>query len=267
MSKLDNLLVKLGELLLKPVYRVYEKWLWIQIKNGPFPAHIGIIPDGNRRWARKLGLNPMIGHVYGYEKLKDVIKWIWELGIRYVTIYAMSSENCLYRSEEERKHLFELAYKGLSELLDMRDIYEKKVRVRVMGKLDMLPNELRSLAREIEEKTRTHNNYYLNIALCYGGRQEILDAVKKIAKDALDGRISVDEIDENVFSKYLYTDGCPELDLIIRTSGEERISNFLLWQSAYSELYFCEAYWPEFRRIDFWRAIRSYQSRERRFGK
>ncbi len=258
---------KLARLFGKPVYKIYEKWLWLQIRNGPFPNHIGIIPDGNRRWARKRGLNPIFGHLYGYEKLKEVLKWIWELGIKYVTIYAMSSENCMYRPPHEKENLFNLARRGLKEILEMRDIHEKKVRVRVFGKLDLVPPDIIALAKKAEKATSKYNNFYLNIALCYGGRQEIIDAVRKIIRKAIKGEISEEEISEETFNKFLYTNGCPDPDLIIRTSGEERISNFLLWQSAYSELYFCEAYWPDFRKIDFWRAIRSYQLRQRRFGR
>ncbi|MET1159774.1 MAG: polyprenyl diphosphate synthase [Thermoprotei archaeon] len=263
----EDSIIKIGSIILKPVYAIYEKWLWLQIRRGPFPQHIAIIPDGNRRWARKHGLEPTFGHHHGYEKLKEVLRWIWELRIKYVTIYAMSNENCLYRSREERENLFNIARKGLRELLEMKDIHEKRVRVRVFGKLELVPGDIVELAQTLEKRTRNYDNFYLNIALCYGGRQEILDAVKNIIKDVLNGKIDLADIDEEVFSKYLYTSDCPDPDLIIRTSGEERISNFLLWQSAYSELYFCEAYWPEFRKIDFWRAIRSYQKRERRFGR
>ncbi|OYT39238.1 MAG: di-trans,poly-cis-decaprenylcistransferase [Desulfurococcales archaeon ex4484_58] len=267
MKTLDKLLLGVGKIVSKPIYRLYEKWLWIQIKNGPFPTHIGIIPDGNRRWARKQGLEPGIGHIYGYEKMKEVLRWIWELGIKYVTIYAMSSENCKYRTPEERENLFNIARKGLNELLEMKDIHEKKVHVRVFGNYNLIPKDIIKLAKKVEEKTRNYSNFYLNIAICYGGRQEIINAVKKIVEDAVNGLLKPSMINEEIFAKYLYTNNCPDPDLIIRTSGEERISNFLLWQSAYSELYFCEAYWPEFRKIDFWRAIRSYQMRERRFGR
>ena len=265
--QIEKSFIRFLNVITKPIYRLYEKYLWLQIKDGPFPVHIGIIPDGNRRWARRFGLKETYGHIYGYEKIKAVLNWIWELGIKATTIYAMSSENCLYRPLEERKHLFELAEKGLRELLEMKEIHEKKVKVRVFGRLDLVPKHIVELARKVEEATKDYDNFVLNIALCYGGRQEILEAVKNISKDVLSGKIKPEEIDEKTFSKYLYTDGLPDPDLIIRTSGEVRISNFLLWQSAYSELYFCEAYWPDFRKIDFWRAIRSYQKRERRFGR
>lgn len=253
--------------LLKPIYKVYEKWLWLQIKNGVFPRHIGIIPDGNRRWASKAGLDAKLGHIYGYENLKRVLKMIWELGIKCTTIYAMSTENCLYRSEEERRSLFELAKKGLEEILELNEIHENRIKVRVIGRLDLVPKDVLEVAKKVEEATKDYDNMVLNIALCYGGRQEIISAVKSIVKDVVEGRLGTEDVNEEVFTKYLYTPDIPDVDLVIRTSGEERISNFLLWQTAYSELYFCDTLWPDFRKIDFWRAIRSYQKRERRFGR
>jgi tritrans,polycis-undecaprenyl-diphosphate synthase [geranylgeranyl-diphosphate specific] len=266
-KQLESVTLHIGEKLLKPLYRVYEKWLWLQIKNGPFPRHVGIIPDGNRRWARERGLEVLNGHYFGYLKMKEVLKWIWELKIPYVTLFAMSTENCLYRNPEERSNLFNIIKQGLEELGKMPDIYKNKVKVLVVGNLDIVPDEIKNLATEIMKATSSHDKYTLTIALCYGGRQEIIEAVKRIASDAVMGVINPSDVTEELFSKYLSTGGIPDLDLIVRTSGEERISNFLLWHSAYSELYFCDAYWPEFRKIDFWRAIRSYQRRERRFGR
>ncbi len=267
MKTIKGMLFKIYKVISKPVYKLYEKILWMQIKDGPFPVHIGIIPDGNRRWARRLGMDPMFGHKIGYERIKDVINWILELNVKAITIYAMSSENCLYRPEEERKHLFELARKGLQELMNMRAIHENKVRVRVFGKLDLVPKDIVDLAKKLEQITKDYDKHVLNIALCYGGRDEIINAVRRIGRDIKEGKLEPDDINEEIFSHYLYTDGIPDPDLIIRTSGEVRISNFLLWQSAYSELYFCDVFWPEFRKIDFWRAIRNYQHRERRFGR
>lgn len=253
--------------ILKPAYKLYEKYLWIQIEGGSIPLHVGIIPDGNRRWAQEAGLPVLEGHVHGYEKLKEVLKWLWELRVPYVTVFAMSAENCLYRSKVEVENLFNIIRNGLVELLNSNEIHKNKVRVSVIGRLEYVPSDIKDLIRRLEESTASYNNYFLTIALCYGGRQEIVDAVKSIARDIASGLLRVDEINEEAFSKYLYTRNIPDVDLIIRTSGEERISNFLLWQSAYSELYFCDVYWPEFRRIDLWRAIRSYQRRERRFGR
>jgi tritrans,polycis-undecaprenyl-diphosphate synthase [geranylgeranyl-diphosphate specific] len=253
--------------LLKPVYRIYEKYLLLQIEGGPLPRHVGIIPDGNRRWAREKGLSTYEGHYYGYEKLKDVLKWLWELKIPYVTVFAMSTENCLYRSREEVENLFKIIKQGLWELLNLKEVHENRVRVAVIGKLELVPGDIRELVKKLEESTANYSDHHLTVALCYGGRQEIVDAVKAIGRDIYLGRLTPEEVSEDTFSKYLYTRGIPDVDLIIRTSGEERISNFLLWQSAYSELYFCDVYWPEFRKIDLWRAIRTFQKRERRFGR
>lgn len=264
---IEAILIQLFSKTLKPVYKLYEMWLWLQIKNGPCPKHIGIIPDGNRRWARERGLDPWNGHYFGYEKVKEVMKWIWDLKIPYVTLFAMSTENCLYRDELERRNLFNIIKRGLEELIYMPDIHKNKVRIQVVGKLDLVPLDVRELAEKISNETSSYNSYVLTIALCYGGRQEIIDAVRNLARDVEKGLIRADEIEENTFTKYLYTGNVPDADLIIRTSGEERISNFLLWKSAYSELYFCDAYWPDFRKIDFWRALRSYQRRERRYGR
>lgn len=264
---LEKLFLKLMTITTKPIYRIYEKWLWLQIKNGPYPRHIGIIPDGNRRWARTRGLDPRNGHLYGYEKIKEVMKWIWELKIPYVTVFAMSTENCLHRDSNEREELFNIVMKGLDYLMKTHYIHTHRVRVQVVGRLHLVPENVRKLSEEIMKITAGYDNYHLTIALCYGGRQEIIDAVKSLVIDVKKDLVEPDEVNEELFTKYLSTGNIPDLDLIIRTSGEERISNFLLWHSAYSELYFCDAYWPDFRKIDFWRAIRSYQRRERRFGR
>ncbi len=258
--------------LLRPVYKLYELWLWSQISGGPIPRHVAIIPDGNRRWARFLGFDPIEGHEYGYERLKEVLDWLWDLGVKAVTIYAMSYENCTKRSKREREHLLSLLERGISEMLEEGVIDERKIRVKFIGRLDIIPPSIREKIRVIEERSKHYSERYLNVALCYGGRQEIVSAVQLLAEDILKGKVKPEEITEEVFRKYLSTshlklDGLDEPDLVIRTSGELRVSNFLLWQIAYSELYFCEAYWPEFRKIDLWRAIRSYQKRERRFGK
>ncbi|MEM0249205.1 MAG: polyprenyl diphosphate synthase [Desulfurococcaceae archaeon] len=263
----ESLFLKLLPRLLSPVYRIYESYLRLQIKNGPFPRHIGIIPDGNRRWARERGLNPWEGHGFGYEKVKEVLRWIWELKIPFVTVFAMSAENCVHRDLEERENLFNIVRRGLKEVLSMPEIHKNMVKILVVGRLSHVPEDIRELAEAVTERTANYGNYVLTIALCYGGRQEIVDAVKAIAMDVERGLLKAEDIHEETFAKYLQTGAIPDLDLIIRTSGEERISNFLLWHSAYSELYFCDAYWPDFRKIDFWRAIRSYQRRERRFGR
>lgn len=262
----------MNNLILKIAYKIYEMWLWRQIEKGPKPHHVAIIPDGNRRWARELGLSVFNGHEAGYKKVKELLRWLWELNIKVVTIYAMSYENCLYRKKDEREHLFKLINEGLTELLTTEEIKKYGVKVKVFGRLEHIPQYLKETIKKVEEFTKTFNERFLNIALCYGGRQEIVDGIRKLIEDVNKGFLPPNKINEELFSdKYLYTSWLPKSfkypDLVIRTSGEIRISNFLLWQLAYSELYFCDVLWPEFRKIDLWRAIRSYQHRERRFGK
>lgn len=276
----DKLIDKLLDFVLHPktakilrplidvVYSLYEKALLKQISTGPLPRHVAIIPDGNRRWAREHGLNPVEGHEYGYRKMKEVLQWLYDLGIQIVTIYAMSYENCLKRSEEERKHLFELIKRGFVELYEEGILEKYRVKFKVFGNLNLVDKDIVEYAKILEEKTKELNERFLNIAICYGGRQEILEAVKALIRDTVENKISIYRISEETLTQYLSTSHLPfpEPDLVIRTSGELRISNFLLWQIAYSELYFCDVYWPDFRRIDLYRAIRSYQRRERRFG-
>jgi tritrans,polycis-undecaprenyl-diphosphate synthase [geranylgeranyl-diphosphate specific] len=260
--KAVSFLLRLASPLMGLVYRVYEASLEGQVLRGPIPRHIAIIPDGNRRWAILQGLPRYVGHESGYVKMKEVLRWLYDLGVGIVTIYAMSYENCIKRLEDEKARLYSIIERGLRELIE--ESIKRGVRIKVTGRLDLVPESLRKLAGEAETRTSVNSEKVVNIALCYGGRQEIIDAMKRIARDIRDGLIDPEEITEESFIKYLEIDHEP--DLVIRTSGEMRISNFLLWQSAYAELYFCEAYWPEFRRIDLLRAIRSYQLRERRFG-
>ncbi len=255
-------LMRLAKPLMGIAYKLYEESLKEQIARGPIPTHVAIIPDGNRRWASMMGLPKYVGHESGYKKMKEVLNWLYDLGVRIVTVYAMSYENCIKRSEDEKKYLYSLIERGLRELVE--EAQKRGARIKVTGRLDLVPQSLRSIAREAETATRDNGERLVNIALCYGGRQEIIDAIRRIARDAKQGYIDPEEITEDLLVKYLEVDHEP--DLVIRTSGEMRISNFLLWQSAYSELYFCEAYWPELRKIDLLRAIRSYQMRERRFG-
>jgi len=251
-------------------YRVYEEILYNQVKNGPIPQHVAIIPDGNRRWARMLGLNVEEGHNQGYVRLKQVLEWLLELGVKTITVYALSYENCLKRSPSELRNLFNLAKRGLEELCTADLVHRYRVKVKVIGRLDLVPRDVIEAVKRVEEVTKGYNDRFLNIAICYGGRQDIVDAVRAIAKAVSEGKLRPEEISEETIVKSLSTAHLGTLsdpDLVIRTSGEMRISNFLLWQIAYSELYFCDVYWPAFRRIDLLRAIRSYQQRERRFGK
>lgn len=250
------------------VYRFYLWWLRREVKNGSIPSHVGIILDGNRRWAYKHGYPPWLGHKFGAEKVEEVLRWCLSLGVKTVTLYAFSTEN-FKRPQREIEELFKLFQEKLLKLLSVREIHDYHVRVKFIGALELLPEELKGLIDEIESKTANYEEHWLNIALAYGGRREIIDAVRKIAKLVETGSLKPEEIDEELLQKFLYTAYLPnpEPDLIIRTSGEERLSGFLLWQSAYSELCFLEVYWPEFREIDLLRAIRVYQSRQRRFGR
>lgn len=251
---------------LSPIYRLYEKSLWRQIKGGPKPQHVGVILDGNRRFARGKGLDPTQGHFFGAEKVKELLRWCYRLKIKVITLYAFSTEN-FNRSEEEVKTLMELFATKLKELQSEPEIEKNQVKIKVIGRREQLSNELNAEIKKVEDQTAHHDNFFLNIAVSYGGRAEIVDAVKKIAQQIAEKKLEIDQIDEEIIGQNLYTCGLPDPDLIIRTSGEERLSNFLLWQSAYSELCFTEVYWPAFRLIDFWRIIRIYQQRERRHGK
>jgi tritrans,polycis-undecaprenyl-diphosphate synthase [geranylgeranyl-diphosphate specific] len=249
------------------VYRVYEKWLQYQVKNGNKPEHIAIILDGNRRWASSQSFSPWIGHHIGARKVEDLLEWCLDLKVKSITLYAFSTEN-FQRASDEVAQIMQIVEEKLREILTDERIHRNKVRVKVIGRMGLLPKSLQELIRETEEATRDYDQHFLNIALAYGGRAEIVDATRKIAQKIEKGKLKPDAIDEEVFESHLYTAHLPKQDpdLIIRTSGEERLSGFLLWQSAYSELLFLDVYWPDFRRIDLLRAVRTYQRRKRRFG-
>jgi len=250
------------------IYRIYQWNLLRQIKNKPMPSHVAVILDGNRRWALENGLPPWMGHRKGAEKVRLLLRECLKLGIRTLTVYAFSIEN-FQRPKEEVDEIMKLAEEKLDEILQSKEIYENEVRVKLLGRRDLLPKTLIQKFDEVEEKTKNFSKHFLNIAMAYSGRVEIVDAVKKLVQDVYEGKILPDQITEEDIEKRLYTYHLPNPypDLIIRTSGEERLSGFLLWQSAYSELCFLEVYWPEFRAIDLYRAIRTYQKRNRRFGK
>jgi len=249
------------------IYKLYEKWLWYQVKGGTKPEHVAIILDGNRRWASERSLNPGIGHYYGAEKIEDLLKWCLDLGVKSVTLYAFSTEN-FRRSPEEVEQIMRIAEEKLREILKNESIHKHRVRVKAIGRLNLLPKKLQEMIRRVEESTKDYDERFLNVALAYGGRAEIIDATRKIAQKVESGGLAPDEINEQLFERYLYTAHMhkQDPDLIIRTSGEERLSGFLLWQCAYSELCFLDVNWPDFRRIDLLRAVRTYQRRKRRFG-
>ena len=246
-------------------YRQYEKRLLAEIQASEVPKHVAIIMDGNRRFAESLGLNPMDGHAYGREKLEELLNWCLELRIKILTVYAFSTEN-LRRRPEEVNLLMKMFEENFRKLADDPRVRENGIRVKVIGQISLLEPKVQEAIAYAMEKTKDNQNYLLNLAVAYGGRDEIMNAVRKIAAEAKEGTIRPEDVTEEVFTKHLYTNGIPDPDLILRTSGEERISNFLLWQIAYSELYFADVYWPGMRKIDFLRAIRSYQQRQRRRG-
>jgi len=248
------------------LYRLYERILWSQVKAGPSPNHIGLILDGNRRFAKGRGLAQNLGHEEGAKRVEVFLRWCRRLDIKVVTLYGFSTEN-FNRPEGEVDYLMDLIMAKLKHFQTDPEFLADRVKVKVIGRREDLSQAMNDQIDLVESLTADHDQFLLNIALSYGGRAEIIDAVKRIAGEVQSGDIQIEEIDEQRFSDYLYTVGVPDPDLIIRTSGEERLSGFLLWQSAYSELYFTEVYWPAFRMIDFWRAIRIYQQRERRFGK
>ena len=230
------------------------------------PHHIGIILDGNRRASRKLGLNYKDGYELGAKKLEEVLNWCWDLGIKVVSVWVFSTEN-FKRPKDQVETIMQLAKEKLRLIREDERIHKNKVRIKIIGRRDMLPKEIQEEIEQTEKATENYDNYTLNICMAYGGRAEIVDAIKNIIKRIIKGELKPEEINEEVINEHLYTKGLPDPDLIIRTSGEERLSGFLLWQSAYSELYFADVYWPLFRKIDLWRAIRTYQRRQRRFGK
>ena len=230
------------------------------------PRHISMIMDGNRRFAWNRSMDTEAGHAAGKQRLKDVMSWILELEIPYLTVYALSTENLTSREGEELDTLFDLYVSGLEEISTDPMVHENRVKVQVVGRTELLPERLRKAIAEAEAATSQYSDFLFTVCLAYGGREEIVDAVKTIAADHAAGDLDIDSIDPAAISSRLYTADLPDPDLVIRTSGEERVSNFLLWQIAYSELYFTDVHWPSFRRRDLYEAIDDYQLRRRRYG-
>jgi tritrans,polycis-undecaprenyl-diphosphate synthase [geranylgeranyl-diphosphate specific] len=230
------------------------------------PEHIAIILDGNRRWANEQEVNPWLGHRQGAETVENLLDWLQMLDVKFVTLYTFSTEN-FSRPSGEVEEIMRIAEEKFRKLLTDERIHRNKVHVKVIGRVNLLPETLQKLIADVEKATETYDKQFLNFAFAYGGRAEIVDAAKTIAQKVKDGELEVEDVDESTFEKYLYTSHMPkDPDMIIRTSGEERLSGFLLWQSAYSELLFLDVYWPDFRLIDLMRAIRTFQNRKRRFG-
>lgn len=230
------------------------------------PSHVGFIMDGNRRFAMRLMKQPSLGHNFGARKVEEVLDWCYGLGIKYVTLYALSIEN-MNRPKSEFNFLMKLFEREFLGVAKNEKIRRLGVRLNVIGRPDLLPESVQMAIKKAVESTKKYSNFFLTLAVAYGGRQEIIEAAAKIARLAHDGQVNPEDITEQVFRKSLYTDGMPDPDLIIRTSGEQRTSGFLLWQGAYSEYYFCGKMWPEFQREDLLAAIEEYKSRQRRFGK
>ena len=233
------------------------------------PEHVAIVPDGNRRLAKRLLKRPWKGHEWGVEKIKDIMDWCKELGTRVVTVYLLSLENLEKRPKKEIAFLFDLARKEMKSILEDKDhvVHRNKVSVSFFGRLDLLPADLRQEIRKVTEKTKCYSDYFLNLAIAYGGRQEIVDAAARIAEDAVAGRIKPGSVNEKVMRRYFWTNGFSDPDLIIRTGGERRLSNFLPFQSTYSELVFMDKFWPELEKKDFFSAVKEFGERQRRFGK
>lgn len=261
----------LRELIKQPLYRLYERRLSAKVQGWNLPRHIGFIMDGNRRFARLAGSRQVsFGHKQGAAKLHEVLAWCFDAGIPVVTVWSFSLENFERDTSEveELLHLFEVKTR---ELAHDAEVHSKEVRVRFIGKLELLPQSLQEAIQAAEAATAHYQRFHLNIAMAYGGRQEITDAFHSFLKDQADDGLDLEQVasrfDGRAIEPYLYTSGLPEPDLIVRTSGEVRLSGFLLWQSAYSEFSFCDAHWPAFRKIDLLRALRSYHLRQRRYGR
>lgn len=232
------------------------------------PKHVAIILDGNRRWAKRNLIMKIDGHFRGADAVEKLLDWCEELNIKIITLYVLSAEN-LNRKDDELDYLYDLINKRLHKLYNDPRIHKNRMKVKAIGSMELLPDFLRDILNKLEETTKDYDDHYLNIAIAYGGQNELVDAIKKIGSRIKDGSLDIDQIDKEVIESSLYTSHLPQSspDMILRTSGEKRLSGFLLWQSAYSELVFMDVYWPEFRKIDLMRAIRTFQKRGRRLGK
>lgn len=247
------------------LYAAYERRLAKRLDPASTPRHIGVMLDGNRRWARANGFEVRDGHQAGADKIKDLLHWCEDAGVEVVTLWLLSTDN-LGRSPKEIVPLLQIIETAVADLAA-----EHRWRLHPIGALDLLPAETARSLKASAEATRDVAGLHVNVAVGYGGRREIADAVRAMLLEQAAQGLSVEEIAERVsveaIEAHLYTKGQPDPDLVIRTSGEQRLGGFLLWQSAKSEFYFCEAYWPDFRHVDFLRALRSYAERERRFGR
>jgi tritrans,polycis-undecaprenyl-diphosphate synthase [geranylgeranyl-diphosphate specific] len=243
------------------IYEIYEKWLSDQIASDEIPEHVAVIFDGGEEGPAKYLL------IYGTRSWRDFLKWCLDLNIKTVTLYVFSTAN-LMLPQDELKIIYNIIQNEMKELTDDRLIHEFGVHVEPIGRLELLPESLKVVLSCLKETTASYHRHYLNLAVAYDGRAEIVDAAKRMIEDVRNGILDWQNVEEDALQRYLYTSHLenPYPNLIIRTSSEKRISGFLLWQAAYSELIFLDVYWPRLRRIDFLRAIRTYQRRVRRFG-
>ncbi|MBD3217340.1 MAG: isoprenyl transferase [candidate division Zixibacteria bacterium] len=233
-------------------------------ETGNVPGHVAIIMDGNGRWAKKRGLKRTEGHKAGVKAVQRVVRLAHPLGVKYLTLYTFSIENW-NRPKSEVAYIMKLLYNTTRSELD--ELHENEVKLIATGRISGIPQTSRMMLRKAIRKTANNNGLVLNLALNYGGRTEIIDAVKKLVKDVKKGNVSERKISPELFENYLYTSELPDPDLLIRTSGEMRLSNFLLWQTYYTELYITDVLWPDYKEEDFCKAIIDYQNRERRFGR
>ncbi len=250
------------------IYKIYGKRLENEVKNGDIPNHVALILDGNRRWAKMHLSLPKTGHWKGADAVENLLDWCEEFDIKIVTLYALSAEN-LNRNDEELEHIYELIRMRLEKLYNDPRIHRCKMRVKGIGRIELLPDSIKDVLKRLDDATKNYDNHFLNIALAYGGQYELVDAVKKIGEKIKEGSLKIDDINKKEIESNLYTSHLPQSspDMVLRTSGEKRLSGFLMWQSAYSELVFMDIFWPEFRKIDLMRAIRTFQERKRRLGK
>ena len=248
------------------VYGVYERRLARRLRGAPVPRHVGVILDGNRRWARDHGESDVwLGHRRGADKIEELLGWCEDAGVEVVTLWGLSTDNLVRAAGELEPLLLVIEHVVLGLAAP-----DKPWRIHPVGALDLLPDPTAHVLKEAAAGTADKSGLHVNVAVGYGGRREIADAVRSLLVERAGEGASIEEVadslDVDSIAEHLYTRGQPDPDLVIRTSGEQRLSGFLLWQSAHSEFYFCEAYWPDFRRIDFLRALRSYAARVRRFG-
>ncbi len=255
----------LSDVIASSAQAVLEERLLREVKGGKVPKHIAIIMDGNRRFAQEHGLLTEEGHLKGKEKLEELMNWCLEVGVKVLTVYALSTEN-LSRPKDEIDKLMAIFDEAFRRVGDDPRVHRHHIRVRAIGDRAKLPAMVQDAIAYAEERTKDYSNYFYNIAVAYGGREEILQAIRAIARDVAAGQVRPEDIDEKMVAARLYIADLPDPDLVFRTSGEERISNFLLWQVAYAELYFSDVLWPGLRKIDFLRAVHDYQRRQRRYG-